>query len=275
MVIGSVRISGQLLGDWINQLLDKALADQKIPDESARQGIEFMKQLARISAGNMAFAVVPGQGKAPSLAAAMGTQSSAADLIGEIKALALAEAQKKGENLQESTRDHNGVSVTTFQKEGKKEVAEVATTDDMVLFTVGETVDAIQALTNQVLDASSGETPQQLASVAQKFGGSPVGMFSASVLKIAAAVMGGKGGELPPQLQAMAALDDPIVGGITVNGLTVGGKLIIPAKAMQLIQVVVMQAMMGGGGGPGGPPPAGGGFGPPPAPQDAPPPDDF
>jgi hypothetical protein len=100
-------------------------------------------------------------------------------------------------------------------------------------------------------------------------------MFSASVLKIAAAVMGGKGGELPPQLQAMAALDDPIVGGITVNGLTVGGKLIIPAKAMQLIQVVVMQAMMGGGGGPGGPPPAGGGFGPPPAPQDAPPPDDF
>jgi hypothetical protein len=279
MVIGSVRISGQMLGDWMNQLLDKALAEQKAPDESARQGIEFMKQLAKISAGNMAFAVVPGQGKVPSLAAAMGTQGSAANLISQIKTLALAEAQGKGENLQESARDHNGASVTTFQEEGKKEVAEVATTDDMVLFTVGETVDAIQTLTNQVLDASAGETPQQLAGVAEKIGGSPVGMFSASVLKIAAAVMGGKGGELPPQLQAMAALDDPIVGGITVNGLTVGGKLIIPAKAMQLIQVVVMQSMMGGGG-PGGPPPGGGGFGPPPggpppAPIDVPPPDDF
>jgi hypothetical protein len=279
MVVGSVRISGKMLGDWMNQLLDKALAEQKAPDESARQGIEFMKQLAKISAGNMAFAVVPGQGKVPSLAAAMGTQGSAAELIGQIKTLALAEANGKGDNLQESARDYNGASVTTFQEEGKKEVAEVATTDDMVLFTVGETVDGIQTLTNQVLDTSAGETPQQLASVAEKIGGSPVGMFSASVLKIAAAVMGGKGGELPPQLQAMATLDDPIVGGVTVNGQTIGGKLIIPAKAMQLIQVVVMQSMMGGGR-PGGPPPAGGGFGPPPAggpppPNDAPPPKDF
>lgn len=287
MVIGSVRISGQMLGNWMSKLLDKGLAENKAPTETARQGVELMKQLAKISAGNMAFAIVPGQGKAPSLAAVMGTQGSAADLVGQIKALVLAEAQGKGNDIQESERDHNGASVTTFQEERKKEVAEVATTDDMVLFTAGETVDAIQTLTNQVVDTAAGETPQQLASVAEKFGGSQIGMFSASVLKIAAAVMGGQGGELPPQLQAMAALDDPIVGGVTVNGQAIGGKLIIPAKAMQLIQVVVMQAMMGGGG-PGGPPraeggPPGGGFGPPPGgpppgpppPQDAPPPDDF
>ncbi|MDP7248047.1 MAG: hypothetical protein QGF00_00450 [Planctomycetota bacterium] len=282
MVLGSVRISGKMFGDWMSQLLDKGLAEKESTGEFDQQVTDLLKQIARASAGNMAFTVVPGQGKTPSLAAAMGTQGSAADLVGQIKALAKAEAEKKSENVKESTRDHNGASVTTFQEEGESEVAEVTTTDDMVLFTVGEPVDALQTLTNQVIDAPAGETPQQLASVVEKIGGSPVGMFSASVLKIAAAVMGGKGGELPPQLQAMAALDEPIVGGITVNGQTVGSKLIIPAKAMQLIQVVVMQSMMGGGGGPGGPPPAGGGFGPPPAPggpppapQDAPPPDDF